>query len=175
MPAGAGLLLRCAQGTSCGGRLLVAPAGRRAVVALGLARFVAHAHGQRDALALQVDFQHLDLDDLPGLDDRVRVLDEGVGQRRDVHQAVLMHADVDEGTEGGDVGDDAFEDHARAQVADFLDAIGEGGGLEFGARVAAGLFQFLEDVLDGRQAEALVGVFRRVQALAGRGCRRGFP
>ena len=136
-------------------------------MALALRRLVAHAHGQRDALALQVDFQHLDLDDLAGLDDGVRVLDEGVGERRDVHQAVLMDADVDEGAEGGDVGDDAFEDHARAQVADLFDAVGEGRRLELGARVAAGFFQFLEDVLDGRQAEALVGVFRRVEALEG--------
>jgi hypothetical protein len=42
-----------------------------------------------------------------------RVLDEFVGDCRDVHQAVLMHADIDEGAEVGDVGDDAFEDHAR--------------------------------------------------------------
>ena len=35
-------------------------------------------------------------------------------QRRDVHQAVLVHADVDEGAERRDVGDDAFEDHAAA-------------------------------------------------------------
>jgi len=76
-----------------------------------------------------------------------------------VHQTVLMDADVDEGAKGCDVGNDTFEDHARAQVADLFDAVGEGGGLELGARVAAGFFQFLEDVLDGRQAEALVGVF----------------
>jgi isocitrate/isopropylmalate dehydrogenase len=60
----------------------------------------------------QVDFQHLDLDDSPALTTVVRVLDEAVGQRRDVHQAVLVHADVDEGAEGGDVGDHAFEHHA---------------------------------------------------------------
>jgi hypothetical protein len=33
-----------------------------------------------------------------------------------VHQAVLMHADVDEGAEVGDVGDHAFEQHAGLQV-----------------------------------------------------------
>ena len=66
-----------------------------------------------------------------------------------------------EGAEGGDVGDDALEDHARPEILHFLDAVGKGGGLEFRARVAAGFFQFLEDVLDGGQAEALVGVFGR--------------
>ena len=73
----------------------------------------------------------------------------------------------DKGTEGGDVGDDAFEDHAGTQVADLFNAIGEGGGLELGARVAAGFFQFLENVLYGRQAETLVGVATGVEAFEG--------
>ena len=60
---------------------------------------------------------------------------------------------------------DSFQNHARAQVADFLDAVREGGGLELGARVATGFLQFLENVLHGRQAEAFVGVSGRVEAL----------
>jgi tetratricopeptide (TPR) repeat protein len=54
----------------------------------------------------------LHLDDVAGLDHLARVLHEAVGQRRDVDQAVLVHADVDEGAEGGDVADHALEDHA---------------------------------------------------------------
>ena len=53
-----------------------------------------------------------------------------------------MHADVDEGAEGGDVGDDAFEDHAGLQVGNRFDAFLKGRGLEFRARVAARFFQF---------------------------------
>src|SRR5574343_1063620 len=127
-----------------------------------LAGFVGHAHGQCDALAGQINFQHLDLHDLACLDYLVRVLDEGVGQRRDMHQTILMHADIDEGTKGRDVGDDAFEDHAGLQILHFGDAVGEGGRLELRARVATGFFQFLQDVLNGRQAEALVGIFAGV-------------
>jgi hypothetical protein len=41
------------------------------------------------------------------------------------------------------------------QVADLLDPLGEGGGDEAGARVAAGFFQFGQDVAHGRQAEAV--------------------
>ena len=52
-------------------------------------------------LRFYVDFQHFHLHDIAGLHDFVRVLDELVRQRRDVHQAVLMHADVDEGAEVG--------------------------------------------------------------------------
>jgi hypothetical protein len=79
-----------------------------------------------------------------------------------------MHADVDEGAEVGDVGDHAFEDHSRLQVLDRLDAFPEVGGAELGTRVAARLFEFPEDVADGRQAELLVDVFLRRSALSRR-------
>ena len=69
------------------------------------------------------------------------VFDEFVRQRGDVHEAVLVHADVDEGAEGGDVGDDAFEDHVGLQVGKRLDAVLECSRFEFWARIAAGLFQ----------------------------------
>ena len=52
--------------------------------------------------------------------------------RRDVHQAVLVHADVDERAERGDVGDDALEQHAGREVVQRLDAFGEVRGLEAG-------------------------------------------
>ena len=82
----------------------------------------------------------------PDLHHLARVLDEAVGQLGDVHQPVLVHADVDEGAERGDVGDHALQLHARLQVGDLLDALLEGGGLELGARVAAGLLQLGQDV-----------------------------
>ena len=43
---------------------------------------IVEAHGQRDALPLLVDFHHLHLDDLPGLDDFVRVFNEFIRQLR---------------------------------------------------------------------------------------------
>ena len=65
-----------------------------------------------------------------------------------------MHADIDEGAEGGDVGDHAFELHAGLQVGDLLDALLERRGLELGTRIAARLLEFGEDVGDRRHAEA---------------------
>lgn len=53
------------------------------------------------------------------------VLDEFIGESGDVHQTVLMDADVHERAEVGDVGNHAFEYHADLQVADFVDAFGE--------------------------------------------------
>jgi hypothetical protein len=42
-----------------------------------------------------------------------------------VHEAVLVHADVDERPERRHVRDDAFQQHPGAQVVEFLDALGE--------------------------------------------------
>jgi hypothetical protein len=39
------------------------------------------------------------------------------------------------------------------------------GGLERRARIAAGFFQFLQDVAHGRQTEALIDIFAGVEAL----------
>ena len=63
---------------------------------------------------------------MAGLDDFVRVFDEFIRQRGNVDEAVLVHADVDEGAKGGDVGHDAFEDHVGLQVGERLDAFLEG-------------------------------------------------
>jgi hypothetical protein len=43
-----------------------------------------------------------------------------------------MHADVDERAERGDVGDHAFQHHARLEVLDVLDALGEAAALNSG-------------------------------------------
>src|SRR6185437_352278 len=77
---------------------------------------VVEAHGERDALAGDVDGQDLDADDVTGLGDVARVGHEGSGHGRHVHEAVLVDADVDEGAEGRHVGDDALQHHARLKV-----------------------------------------------------------
>ena len=122
------------------------------------------AQGQTDALAVDVDVHDFDLDHLPGADDFARVGNELLAHRGDVHQTVLVDADVDEGAEGGDVGDRALEDHAGGEVGDFFHAFAEFRGGEFGARVAAGFVQFGDDVGDGGHAEALVGEISGAQA-----------
>ncbi len=74
-----------------------------------------------------------------------------------MHQAVLVHADIDKGAKVGDVGHRAFEDHPRQQVVHGFHAIGELRGFKFRTRVAARFFQLFDDVGDGRHAETLVG------------------
>lgn len=75
----------------------------------------------------------IDLDDpyadvLVELDDVEGMGNATVGHLGDVDEAVLVDADIDEGAEVGDVGDDAWQDHAFYEVVDGVDVFVE---LEF--------------------------------------------
>ena len=118
----------------------------RALLGLGGGHEGLHREG--DALGFGVGGEDLDLDDLAGFDGFAGVLDEAVGQLGDVDEAVLVDADVDKGSELGDVGDDAFEGHVGMDVGELADALVEGGGDELVAGVAAGLAELFEDVVD---------------------------
>jgi len=124
---------------------------------------VGKSHAQGDPLARQVDLENLDLDHVAGLDHAARVLDEAVGDRRDMYQSVLMDTDVDKGAEVGDIGHHSFENHSHLQILDGLDAFTEVGGAELWTRVSTGFFEFPEDVADRRQAELLVDELLRQQ------------
>ena len=105
-------------------------------------------HGERNTPGFEIDAEHLHLDDLTRLDSVGRLLDEAVRKLADVNEAVLVDADVDEGSELGDVGDDALEHHVRLDVSELANGLGEAGCDELVARVAAGLAKFFEDVGD---------------------------
>ena len=74
-------------------------------------------------------------------------------------EAVLVHAEVDEGSERGDIGDEAGELHSWLEILDFHRLVGEGKNLKLLARVAAGLGEFFEDVLQGRETDLRCDVF----------------
>ena len=76
---------------------------------------------QGDALAVQVDVEHLDGDLLADLDDLGRVVDVLPGQLGDVHQTVDA-AEVHERTEVDDRGDDARADLALGELVEELAA-----------------------------------------------------
>ncbi len=123
---------------------------------------VVEPHGQPDPPARQIDVHDLDLDDLTGADGRPRIAHELAGERRDMHQAVLMDTDVHESAEIGHVGDRPLEDHAGLKILELLDVGPEGCGPELGARIPAGLGELLEDIPHRGLAKALVGVRARV-------------
>ncbi len=80
-----------------------------------------------------------------------------------MHQTILMYTDVHERTEVGDVGDGAFQRHARSQVADFFHAIAQLRGLELRTRIATRLLQLAQNVLNGRQTERRRHVVLRIE------------
>ena len=69
-----------------------------------------------------------------------------------MYQTILMDADVDEGTEIGDVGDDAWQFHALDEVVDGIDTRVELEFFNLFAGVATRLFLFFEDIGKGRDA-----------------------
>ena len=83
----------------------------------------------------------------------------------DVDQAVLVHAQVHEGAELGHVADRALQRHAFLEVLDVFHAVIEAGDDEVRARIAAGLFQLAQDVLDGDGTELLAHELLGLQAL----------
>jgi hypothetical protein len=74
-----------------------------------------------------------------------------------------MHADIDECTERGDVGHYAFQYHLRTQILDLVHTLLEDCGGEFGARVAARLFKFAQDVSNCRYAVLFIRVLGWIQ------------
>ena len=123
-------------------------------------------HAEGDAISGEVDFDHSDVDVLADFDDFAGVFDEVVGELADVDEAVLVDADVDEGAEGGDVGDDAGEFHADLEVGGFFDIFGEGEGGELLAGVAARFGEFGEDIAEGGEADFWADVLLELEGSA---------
>src|SRR5262249_11358483 len=141
---------------------------RRSAGALATAGGRARAHRQRDPPPGEIDLQDRDLDPLLHTDDLAGVSDKAVGQLTDVDEAVLVHANVDEGAEGGDVRDDARQPHAGPEVLERADALLELERLEALAGIAARPGQLGQDVFERRPADRVGHVAPRVDAPAQR-------
>src|SRR5699024_2016829 len=145
-PTVAGTPLSCLLAATC-------TTGAGAMLATWL---VVQTQAQADALPVDVDVHHLHLDHLTGVDHRAGVLDESVRHRGDVDEAVLVHADVDEGAEGGHISHRALQHHAGAHIGDLLHALGQARGLEARAWVAAWLIQLCQHIAHRQHTESLV-------------------
>src|SRR5262249_48704201 len=102
---------------------LATRAGRHGAIAdraaaLGPLGPLGSLHRQRDLPLLDVRLEDAHLHPIAGAHHLARIAHEAIRELRDVHETVLVHAEVDEGAEAGHVGDDARTDHARLQVAD---------------------------------------------------------
>ena len=86
------------------------------------------------------------------VDHLIGVVHTTIGHLADMHQAVLMYADVNEGAEGGDIGHNAGQHHALADILEAGDVLVELEHLKACTRVKARLLQLFHDVLQGRHA-----------------------
>ena len=85
-------------------------------------------------------------------------------------EAVLAHADVDEGAEGRDIRDDPRTDHARLQVLDPREVLAEGEGLPGTARIGSGTLDLGGDIGRGLRAQLPA---QRLAGVAAQTLRRG--
>src|SRR2546427_10326291 len=111
-------------------------------------------HAQLHSSALHINVQHAHLHNLPDGDDRERVAHVAVGKLGDMHQAILLDTDIDEGAKVHHVTHRSLQEHAGLQVFQLENVVAqEGSGQRF-ARVKSRLLQVLQDVVKGRQANA---------------------
>ena len=106
-------------------------------------------HTQCDTFATHIDFDDTDADVLMKADDLCGVSDEAVGELRDVDESVLMNADVDEGSEVGDVRHDTGEFHSYDEVGEGVDVLVEFEDFNLSTWVTPWLLKLGKDVVEG--------------------------
>ena len=75
-----------------------------------------------------------------------------------------MHADIDECAERRHVCNDSRQAHPFLQIGNFVHAFLEREYFKLFARVASGFFKFLQNILQGRQADILGNIFFQINA-----------
>ena len=123
-------------------------------------------HAELNTLAFGIYAQHFDLDMLVDGYHFRGIADVAVGQLGEVYQSVFLDADVDKGTEVGDVAHNAGQHHAFVQVGQGAYVLVELKHLDGFPRVAAGLVKLLQDVLQGGQSDGGRQVALEVNLLA---------
>ncbi|MPN14970.1 hypothetical protein SDC9_162299 [bioreactor metagenome] len=118
---------------------------------------------ERNPLFRNVHTEDDDLDHVPDGQHLGGMLDEAVDDFGDMHESVLMHADVDEHAEINHVSHRSRQNHAGHDILDVQHVRAQHGLWQLVARVAPGLDELFDHVLERRQAHAAL---RRELALA---------
>ncbi len=113
---------------------------RNITVAVAAGLFI-HPHGQGDAFSGLIDFQYFHFNNIAGFDHLMRIADKLIGQRGDMDQAILMHADINKGTKVGDVSDHPFQQHAGFEIGQGFHPVFKVRHLKFRPWIATGLIQ----------------------------------
>ena len=85
------------------------------------------------------------------------VFDERVRELGDMHQSILMNANIDERAERGNIRHNPFKAHAFFQIGNFIDAFFERGCLELGPWVTPRLFELGQYVFHRWNTEPIIG------------------
>ena len=109
-------------------------------------------HGQRNPLFGNIHRDHPHLDHIADLEHLAWVLDKAVADFRDMHQAVLVYADVHKSAEVNDIAHGARQLHAGLQVLNGEHVRPQQRRRQLVARVAAGTQQLRHNVAQGRLA-----------------------
>ena len=80
-----------------------------------------------------------------------------------MHKPVLMHADIDEGPELGDVRHHAFQLHPGREIRELLHSLGKLRGLELRTRIPPRLFELAQNVPHGGKPKPLVNELHGMQ------------
>ena len=86
-----------------------------------------------------------------------------MGKRRNVHQSVLMNADIHKRPEIGDVGNRPLQNHARLKITQGFHTFFKGCRTEFRTRIPARLLKLCENIPDGRQTELICYIILGIQ------------
>ena len=113
-------------------------------------------HRQRNAFSGHIHLHHLNFNDIARLHHLARIGHKLVAELAHVHQAILMHAQIDERAKGRHVTDRALQYHAFFQVFDIFHAIVEARHLEVWPGVTPWFLQFLQNILDRDHAKLRV-------------------
>ena len=126
-------------------------------------------HRKANALLAHVNCHDAHFHDVTHGKHSLRIFHELVADFRNVHEAVLVNADIHECTEVCHVGHDTFHPATRNQVLNRANLVVELGVAEFLTRVAARLLEFLDDIVQGRLTHFVGEKFFEVDCLHGFG------
>jgi hypothetical protein len=124
-------------------------------------------HRQRNATAWQINFEHAHGDLLANLEHFAWVFDELRTQLRHMHQAIVVHAEIDERAERGNVADQTFKHHAGLEIINGRDIFAELWWIKRSAWVAAWFAQFRSDIAQRSFANSAtrIDVFRQIDLI----------
>ncbi len=99
------------------------------------------AHTQLDAPAPNIHCEHAHLHDLPNLYYGQRIADKAVGHLRDMHEAILLDANIHKRAEVDDIAHRALQHHPLFQVFQLQHVLAQNRFRQAIARVESRLFQ----------------------------------